>query len=269
MVRISLISIIGTIVLILGGCNVLDVFSETEDNILGNVKESSWALETNSQSSKNNLSQVPNLMILAEPFTPARVLYLTYEGKRSAQVYQAFLGEGILAETVRVKATRPSDILELPNMKTHALSWIKLSGKTINWGKKRYYSSKFSPVYYRAAKVGSKESVCIFFNMPYDISRRDHFDRPKEAILGYFCLKSGGVDLIKVKSIFDGFSFSGKSAKSSVGQLFLEAKAINKQATTYYSKKVTYNTTNNTGLRNFPLNLNTRIDITDSVLKAD
>ena len=35
MVRISLISIIGTIVLILGGCNVLDVFSETEDNILG------------------------------------------------------------------------------------------------------------------------------------------------------------------------------------------------------------------------------------------
>ena len=71
------------------------------------------------------------------------------------------------------------------------------------------------------------------------------------------------------KSIFDGFSFSGKSAKSSVGQLFLEAKAINQQATTYYSKKVTYNTTNNTGLRNFPLNLNTRIDITDSVLKAD
>ena len=255
--------------MILSSCNAINIFSETEENILDNSLDSSWAKQGESISNQRNIRQSPNLMLLSEKFIPNKVSYFHHEGTRSSQTYQSFLGSGVLSETLRVSTKRPSDILELPDIKDHALYWTKLSGKAINWGKMRYYNSKFSPVHFRAARVGSKKTVCVFFNMPYDISKRDHFERPKEAIFGYFCIKEKNIDLAKVKNVFDGFSFSGKSARSSIGQLFTKAEDINNQAVKYYSQNVQYISVNNPALKDFPLNLVLRIDITDNVLKAD
>ena len=268
MIRLTFLTV--SINLFLSACGVIDTFSEDNAEILeSSPKYLATEQNTNQGGANNNINLLPKLMILADNFIPTQVSYMKNQNPRELQIYQTFLGEGVLAETAQINLVRPTDVLELPSIKSHALQWTKISGKSISWGKKRYYNSTFSPVNFRAAKVGNKQTTCIFFEMPYKISKKDHFERPTDVIIGYFCVKDIKLNLQDTKNIFDGFSFVGESAKTYISDLFTTSIGKQKDLINYYSQVVEYTVLARPIINDFPYDFAKRISITSNPLRDD
>ena len=258
--RISIASLV--ILVAFQGCAISD---RSGASILAEPR-SSFSIKENNIGDPNQLGGQVQFKYYLEGFNPAEISYRVIANSRSRQEYQLLQTSGGLLEVVYIRTVRPLDVIDFTDsLRSVSKNWRVFAGHKVTWGKRRFYDSLSGGINFRAARLNSEGVVCIFFKSEKNPLSKDHFDRPRGVLIGYYCNLTGSdINLVQAREILDAIELVGAPKSNYI----LGSKRSNSRKRGGISeKKPSYNLVTKVGYGAFPLNITRKAKLEGSVLK--
>lgn len=247
---------------ILQGCGIYD---RSSNSILAETK-SSFSNEGSKVGGPSGLESQVRFKYHLKGFSPADISYKIISSSRSRQEYQLLKTSHGLLEIVYIRTMRPFDIIDFTgSLKSTSKNWRVFNDYKLTWGKRRFYDSLSGRVGFRAARLESESVVCIFFKSEQNPLSKDHFDRPRGILIGYYCdLAKNDINLVGAQEILDAIELIGVSQNSYI----LGPKQPNPGRRGGGPKEgLSYVPATKVGYKGFPLNITRKAKLEGSVLK--
>jgi len=248
-----------TVIIVVSGCRGL-----LENNV--NILETDNVKYETSESGKKVIKSSKlfrGFIIHSENLKPKTVLFTDIEDSKTQQIYKQFGFNNGIGESIEVYTKRVTEVVNpIDSLKRFSKYWKNIGTEELLWGKHRSYDSKYLPIRYRAAELKNSNMKCIFFMSSGPPSKKDHFGRSREFLIGYYCLKDPSFTIQYVEEIFDGFSIDGEGLKN---ELFSEnQKDIS--ALMYYKNDVKIVNDRVVRISKLPLKISDKIENEGSML---
>ena len=247
---------------VLQGCGIYD---RSSASILAEPKPS-FSSQKNNINNPTRLEAQVQFKYHLKGFNPEDISYKIIANSRSRQEYQLLQTSDGLLEVVYIRTIRPLDIIDFEDsLRKIGKNWKVFKNHKVTWGKSRLYDSLSGEVNFRAARLNSEGVVCVFFQSEQDPLSKDHFDRPRRVLIGYYCdLTGSNIDLVMAHEILDAIELIGVPTNSYI----LGSNHPNPtKRLDILEKSPSYVLVTEVGYKEFPLNITTKAKLEGSVLK--